>query len=55
MSTKDLFDTRTTAGRHIVFCHMLLWVEGVHRQRRFAFTVDRRGILRRMTQQRSRT
>jgi len=40
------FDTRTTAGRHIVFCHMLRWVEhdGVARWR--PFLVDRHGLLR---------
>ncbi len=40
------FDIRTTAGRHIVFCHMFPWVE----DDRFAgwkpFRVDRHGILR---------
>lgn len=41
------FDTRTTAGRHIVFDHMLLWVENDHGFGRWAnFTVDRHGLLR---------
>lgn len=44
------FDTRTTAGRHIVFGHMLPWVDDgtlntcLHHRR---FVVDRHGILRR--------
>jgi hypothetical protein len=43
------FDTRTTAGRHIVFCHLIPSVkvsEIADRYRRFAFRVDRHGILR---------
>jgi hypothetical protein len=43
------FDTRTTAGRHIVFCHLIPSVK-VHEiadpYRRFDFKVDRYGILR---------
>lgn len=35
------FDTRTTAGRHIVFDHMLPWVEDG-----YVFRVDGKGILR---------
>jgi hypothetical protein len=42
------FDTRTTAGRHIVFDHMLPSVEGRGWPwDRPDFIVDRRGILRR--------
>jgi len=46
------FDTRTTAGRHIVFDHMLHWVETGPRRSylcgcRPDFRVDRHGILRR--------
>jgi hypothetical protein len=45
-----LFDTRTTAGRHIVFGHMLPWVQEMEEVRTFRcwspFFVDRRGILR---------
>jgi hypothetical protein len=48
------FDTRTTAGRHIVFCHMLLWVEGPYRSTRYGFAVDRHGILRRTSRKRLR-
>jgi hypothetical protein len=52
------FDTRTTAGRHIVFCHVLPWIETppgcLHR---FGcgtkFRVDRHGILRRIPQNRN--
>jgi hypothetical protein len=43
------FDTRTTPGRHIIFCHMLLWVEPSDPARRGyypSFKVDRHGILR---------
>jgi hypothetical protein len=43
----ERFDTRTTAGRHIVFDHMLGWVEAEARcHARPRFRVDRRGILR---------
>jgi hypothetical protein len=47
------FDTRTTAGRHIVFCHLLNWVvdhAAVHElrwYRRDYLIVDEDGILRR--------
>jgi hypothetical protein len=44
------FDTRTTAGRHIVFGHMLAWVAEGPRFGPCAcarFVVDRHGILRR--------
>jgi hypothetical protein len=45
------FDTRSTPGRHIVFDHLLPWVE--HGDRCFMmwaeFAVDRHGILRRVT------
>jgi hypothetical protein len=43
------FDTRTTAGRHILFDHVLPSVEGGPRGflPRVAFRVDRHGILRR--------
>ena len=48
------FDTRSTAGRHIVFDHLLPSVEVEHR--RFGappdFSVDRVGILRRVKQPR---
>jgi hypothetical protein len=41
------FDTRTTAGRHIVFCHMLPWVEECGCASCWKpFLVDRHGILR---------
>jgi len=41
------FDTRTTAGRHIVFDHMLPWVDGDDAcGYRYTFAVDRRGRLR---------
>ena len=43
------FDTRTTAGRHIVFCHLLRSVRLGQVEdpwRRFDFAVDRHGILR---------
>jgi len=45
------FDTRTTAGRHIVQDHMLEWVsrgppEATERWKRPEFIVDARGILR---------
>jgi hypothetical protein len=43
------FDTRTTPGRHIVFCHMLPEVEGNRLGWRWhRFEVDRHGILRRL-------
>lgn len=49
------FDTRTTPGRHIVFDHMLPWVEDdglrfVWRE----FHVDAHGFLRRLTRKRYR-
>jgi len=44
----QLFDTRTTAGRHIVFDHMLPWVQVAANELtyRARFVVDGRGILR---------
>ena len=47
------FDTRTTAGRHFVFEHMLPDVDrgdlsGVGRWRRYRFYVDTHGILRKV-------
>jgi hypothetical protein len=49
------FDTRTTAGRHIVFDHMLPWVRGETSFARGArFTVDAHGLLRRLPRQRYR-
>jgi hypothetical protein len=48
------FDTRTTAGRHIVFCHLLLWVEDPRDSSRHGFAVDRHGILRRTPRKRVR-
>jgi hypothetical protein len=39
------FDIRTTAGRHIVFCHVLPWVEDRGRGRRWRFHVDGHGVL----------
>jgi hypothetical protein len=49
MSTKNLAPAVIEGGRHIVFCHMLPWVEGDPRSfgRQREFTVDRHGILRR--------
>lgn len=49
--TSDLFqrfDVRTTAGRHIVFCHLLQEVntDGTGPDRRHDFFVNARGILR---------
>lgn len=42
------FDTRTTAGRHILFCHLLRMVElGPVRSRWYEFEVDASGRLRR--------
>jgi hypothetical protein len=42
------FDTRTTAGRHLVFDHMLPWVdEAGHRIGHHRFLIDAHGILRR--------
>lgn len=50
------FDTRTTAGRHIVFDHLLRSVEG--QPRRFTFPhdllVDRHGLLRKIPLRRQR-
>ena len=52
------FDTRTTAGRHIVFDHLLRSVQigetGTARFRWFDFKVDRQGILRELTRTRYR-
>jgi hypothetical protein len=43
------FDTRTTAGRHIVFDHMLPWVKGEDGcWGGELFDVDRHGLLRRL-------
>ncbi len=47
---KERFDPRTTAGRHIVYDHMLGWVLGVgtHAHERYSrapFTLDERGRL----------
>lgn len=42
----QLFDTRTTAGRHVVYCHMLDWVECKGHSRRGRFHVDAGGTLR---------
>ncbi len=50
----EKFDIRTTAGRHIVFGHMLPWVEDVGRWSVARFAVDRRGILRRRAEVRWR-
>jgi hypothetical protein len=50
----ETFDTRTTAGRHIVFGHMLPWVEDVGRYSCARFVVDRRGLLRRKAEVRWR-
>ncbi len=47
------FDTRTTAGRHIVFGHMLPWVLGETAFPYGAlFSVDAHGLLRRLPRQR---
>lgn len=40
------FDTRTTPGRHIVFCHMLPWVEDDRWFVRRPLTIDEHGVLR---------
>jgi hypothetical protein len=42
------FDTRTTPGRHIVFCHVPPWVEDDARffGRSSEFAIDKHGILR---------
>jgi hypothetical protein len=54
------FDTRTTPGRHIIFCHMLPWVEpseprDPNRRSHYpTFVVDRHGILRWLVDRRSR-
>jgi hypothetical protein len=44
MSTKNF---RTTAGRHVLFDHVLRAIEGPHGRvaRRFVFFVNRHGIL----------
>jgi hypothetical protein len=49
------FDTRTTPGRHIVFCHVFPWVEDsdFHFIRR-DFRVDAHGVLRRVRPERYR-
>jgi hypothetical protein len=46
----ERFDTRTTAGRHIVFDHMLPWVQGERWHARFR--VDERGMLRLLPERR---
>jgi hypothetical protein len=47
------FDTRTTAGRHILFDHVLKTIrEGYGLGARYRFFVDARGILRRAKQRR---
>lgn len=45
-----LFDARTTAGRHILFCHMLRSVRGYGAVEMCGedFAVDRHGLLRRL-------
>lgn len=44
----ERFDTRTTAGRHIIYCHMLESVEtGAVHSRWRRFWVDEAGVLRR--------
>ncbi len=51
------FDTRTRAGRHILFCHVLPSVE-VGRKgglRRVEFRLDRHGILRRVARRSKET
>jgi hypothetical protein len=40
------FDPRTTAGRHLVYDHMLVWVDLEGRGSWARFTVDAHGILR---------
>jgi hypothetical protein len=43
----ERFDIRTTPGRHIVFCHILPWVEDSRGgSRRTWFEIDAHGILR---------
>jgi len=47
------FDTRTTAGRHILFCHLLPSVEPWQFASRFhPMYVDRHGLLRRQSRRR---
>jgi hypothetical protein len=49
------FDTRTTPGRHIVFDHMLPWVEDDAFSLRWGeFEVDAHGLLRRLPHRRYR-
>ena len=49
----DRFDTRTTPGRHIVFCHMIPWIEDDGRPSRWReFEVDRHGLLRKVQRER---
>jgi hypothetical protein len=50
------FDTRTTAGRHIIFCHLLpsVQVSEFTERYRFDFRVDRHGILREVPRKRFR-
>ena len=50
------FDPRSTAGRHIVFDHMLAWVDddGDVTDRYVDFVVDPHGILRRILRKRHR-
>lgn len=42
------FDTRTTAGRHIVFDHMIAWVKHEEQFCGELFEVDAHGLLRRL-------
>jgi hypothetical protein len=52
------FDVRSTPGRHIVFCHMLPWVEdkdGFGFGRRRPFDIDVHGILRARASRRARS
>ena len=53
----ERFDTRTTAGRHIVLCHLLPSVQvgdTLVRYSRYDFKVDEHGILRRVRRERYR-
>ncbi len=51
------FDTRTTAGRHILFCHLLREVDtgDVADRRHYRFTVSRHGILQYRERKRPRS
>jgi hypothetical protein len=51
----ERFDTRTTPGRHIVFCHMFPWVEDdAFRFSGRYFEVDAHGVLRKLPDRRHR-